>query len=193
MYVQCKPRSTTRQGSCKVPFEGRSVTIKGWFLTELKRQRKETKDGGRSETKTEQREICRKTPDLVRAIMQLCQNPPLPYLLSFCRVVVISFPAVLKDPGTFQLSLIWQMSNNFAFNFCPAGAKYVRQQIDATVVRKMVDCWWLWNWILTHPNSPSSLECHNGISLSLLFSSQVWFFLLVVKNVHALENVLPVQ
>ena len=122
-----------------------------------------------AETKREKRGICCKTFDLILLVLQHWQNPGLPHLLSFCHVIVISFPAVSEDPGTFQLSLIWQMSNNFAFNLCPAGAKYVRQQTDATVISEMVDGWWLWNWILTHPNSLSSLECQDGVELRLHF------------------------
>lgn len=113
--------------------------------------------------------ICCKTIDLILFVLQHWQNPWLPHLLSFCHVIVISFPAVSKDPGTFQLSLIWQMSNNFAFNLRPAGAKYARQQTDAAVISEMVDCWWFWNWILTHPNSLSSLECQNRVELELHF------------------------
>lgn len=192
MYVQWKGlnqgTSTIKQGSCKITIKSNSVTVTGWFMTELTRQRKrdkgqrkryilylsETELDRKSETqrrKERKGEICCKTFDLILLILQHWQNPRLPHLLSFCHVIVISFPTVSKDPGTFQLSLIWQMSNNFAFNLCPAGAKYARQKTDATVISEMVDCWWFWNWILTHPNSLSSLECQNGVGLRLHFSS----------------------
>lgn len=119
-----------------------------------------------AETKGEKGRIFCKISDLILLISQLWQNQRVPHLPSFCHVIVISFPSVSKDPGTFQLSLIWQMSNNFAFNLHPAGAKYARQQI---VVSEMVDCRWFWNLILTHPNSLSSLECQEKVGLRSCF------------------------
>lgn len=77
----------------------------------------------------------------------------LAHLLSFRHAIVISLPLGLKkDPGTFQLSLMWQMSDNSAFNLSPPGAKCARQQTDAAVIRGMVDSWQSWNWILIHQN-----------------------------------------
>lgn len=77
----------------------------------------------------------------------------LAHLLSFRHAIVISLPLGLKkDPGTFQLSLMWQMSDNSVFNLSPPGAKCARQQTDAAVIRGMVDSWQSWNWILIHQN-----------------------------------------
>lgn len=158
MYVQWKglnqARDTIKQGNCKITIKFchcHRMIYDRINKTEKEKQRTERRriswTGARlkdvdAETKGEKGRIFCKISDLILLISQLWQNQIVPHLPSFCHVIVISFPSVSKDPGTFQLSLIWQMSNNFAFNLHPAGAKYARQQI---VVSEMVDCRWFWN------------------------------------------------
>lgn len=101
--------NTIKQGNSKITIKSNSVTVTGWFMTELTRQRTKgevyfvfeweslVEKERRMDKKRERgkkRWICRGTFDLIPLILQHSQNPRLPHLLSFCHVIVISFPTV---------------------------------------------------------------------------------------------------
>lgn len=156
MYVQWKGlnhgTNTIKHGSCEIAIKSNSVTVTGWFMTGLTKAGKEQRGAGKERCCVLRRGSGGQKDRENGSDISAQREKRLPHLLSFRRAIVISLPSVKKDPGTFQLPLIWQMSDNFTFNLSPAGAKCARQRADAAVISEEVESWLSWNWVLTHQN-----------------------------------------